>query len=68
MQWIQEYGDGHRAWTALEIATAKVAALTAEVAGIATAKLAVDLAMAKLAAELIERSNSAKLAVVLSSA
>ena len=45
----------------------KVAALTAEVVGIATAKLAADSA-ANLAAELIERSNSVKSAVVLSSA
>ena len=67
MQWIQEYGDGHRAWNVLEIATAKVAALTAEVAGIATAKLAANSA-AKLATKLIERSNSAKSAMVLSSA
>ena len=52
MRWMQECGDGHRAWAALEIATAKLAA---------------DLA-AKPAAELIERSNSAELVVVLSSA
>ena len=59
---MQEYGDEHRAWIAdVELATAKVAE-------IATTKLAADLAMAKLAVELIERSNSAKLAVVLSSA
>ena len=58
VRWMQQCRDRHRVWAA---------GLAVEVTEIATAKLAADLA-AEPAAGLIERSNSAKLTVVLSSA